>query len=160
MVNYQLGKIYKIVGNGKAYIGSTCERLLCQRLTNHKAKYKQYQMGIGGNMTSFQCLSDPKHYIELLELYPCCSKDELHKCERKWIEQLDCINKVIPGRTKKEYRKEYYETNKDAYKEYYETHKEQKKAYYETHYEDRKDKINEQRRLRRLKNKQIINQDL
>ena len=40
MVNYQLGKVYKIVGNGKIYVGSTCERLLCQRLSGHNRSYK------------------------------------------------------------------------------------------------------------------------
>ncbi len=113
MVNYQLGKVYKIVGNGKIYVGSTCKRLLCQRLAGHNGSYKQYQNGLGGNMTSFQCLSDPEHYIELLELYPCCSKDELDKCERKWIELLDCVNKNIPSRTRQEYSANYYIHNKE-----------------------------------------------
>jgi hypothetical protein len=125
MVNYQLGKIYKIVGNGKIYVGSTCERLLCRRLIGHNASYKQYQIGIGGNMSSFQCLSDPEHYIELLELYPCNSKDELHTCERKWIELLDCVNQRKPCRTETDC-KEYY---KEYYKEYKEYNKEKIKAY-------------------------------
>ena len=30
MVNYQLGKIYKIVGSGLVYIGSTCEPTLAR----------------------------------------------------------------------------------------------------------------------------------
>ena len=104
MVNYQLGKVYKIVGNGKIYVGSTCKRLLCQRLSGHNCVYKSYQKGKGNNVTSFQCLSDPDHYIELLELCPSDSKDELHKCERKWIEELECVNKCIVGRTLKEYK--------------------------------------------------------
>jgi hypothetical protein len=37
MVNYELAKIYKIVCNktGMVYIGSTCQRLLSQRLSGH-----------------------------------------------------------------------------------------------------------------------------
>ena len=75
MVNYQLGKVYKIIGNNKIYVGSTCKMLLCQRLAAHNANYKSYQKGKCNNTTSYQCLSDPNHYIELLELYPCYSND-------------------------------------------------------------------------------------
>ena len=37
MVNYQLGKIYKIVDldSNKCYVGSTCEPTLARRLANH-----------------------------------------------------------------------------------------------------------------------------
>ena len=44
MVNYQLGKIYKIVCNktGLIYVGSTCEPTLARRLVKHKADYNQY----------------------------------------------------------------------------------------------------------------------
>lgn len=44
MVNYQLGKIYKIVDNvtGKIYIGSTCEPTLARRLVKHRSDYKRY----------------------------------------------------------------------------------------------------------------------
>jgi len=144
MINYQLGKVYKIVGNDKIYIGSTCKRLLCQRLAGHNANYKSYQKGKGHYITSFQCISDSNHYIELLELCPCNSKDELHKCERKWIEQLVCVNKCLPCRT----QKEHYEVNKDKFqeqhKEYRETHKEQHKEYDRQRYLNNKDKIKEQ----------------
>ena len=38
MVNYSLGKIYKIVSDltDKIYIGSTCLEKLCMRLSKHK----------------------------------------------------------------------------------------------------------------------------
>ena len=38
MVNYQLGKIYKIVDNtnGNIYIGSTCEPTLARRLAKQR----------------------------------------------------------------------------------------------------------------------------
>lgn len=176
MINYQLGKIYKIVGNNKIYVGSTCERLLCQRLAGHNGAYKLYQKGLYRNVTSFQCLSDPYHYIELLELCPCDSKDELHKCERKWIEQLDCVNKIIPGRTHKQYLldnkdkikeqkkayieankeqineqlKAYREANKDKIKAYREANKEYQEAYYEIN----KDKIKEHKKAYREAHKQ------
>lgn len=140
MVNYQLGKIYKIVGNGKIYIGSTCERLLCQRLAGHKRNYNQHQSGTYGYMTSFQCITDPNHYIELLELCPCCSKDELHTIERTWIDKLECVNKVKPMRTENEC-KDYYENYKNANKE---KSNERMKKYYK----DNKQTINENKRIK------------
>lgn len=163
MVNYQLGKVYKIVGNGFIYVGSTCEKYLSNRLAGHNSKFKRFQEGTSNYLTSFKCLSDENHYIELLQLFPCGSKDELHACERKWIEQLDCVNKRIPTRTDKEYcednkekiaeyKKKYYQDNKEIIEEYYKQYNqdnkekiaEQKKQYWQ----DNKDKILEQRRIR------------
>ena len=43
MVNYQLGKIYKIVAGDLMYIGSTCEPTLSRRLTNHVCDYKSWK---------------------------------------------------------------------------------------------------------------------
>jgi hypothetical protein len=36
-INYQLGKVYKIVDNtnGQCYVGSTCEPILARRLASH-----------------------------------------------------------------------------------------------------------------------------
>lgn len=141
MVNYQLGKVYKIVGNGFIYVGSTTRPLLCQRLAGHNSKFRRFQEGTSHYITSFKCLSDENHYIELLELFPCNSKDELHSCERKWIEQLDCVNKMIPLRT----YKEYYIDNKEKLKEY-------KKQYQQ----DNKEKILEKKKQYRQDNHEII----
>ncbi len=124
MPDYQLGKIYKIVGNGKIYVGSTCERLLCQRLSGHNRAYRRHLNGNYGCCSAFQCITDKNHFIELLEICPCNSKDELHLCERKWIEKLDCVNKCIPIRTDEEAKQncaksslEYYHNTKEARKE-------------------------------------------
>ena len=44
MVNYQLGKIYKIVCNitDECYVGSTCQPTLAHRLTKHVSAYKRF----------------------------------------------------------------------------------------------------------------------
>jgi hypothetical protein len=39
--------------------------------------------------------------IELIEEFPCENKMELNKREGHYIRTLDCVNKVIPGRTQK-----------------------------------------------------------
>ena len=62
--------------------------------------------------------------IYLVELYPCKSREELEAREGYYIRNYNCVNKIIPGRTKKEYKndnkgiiarnkKEYYNDNKD-----------------------------------------------
>jgi len=142
-VDYSLGKVYKIVGNGKLYVGSTCERLLCQRLAGHRREYRFWLGGKGGNVTSFECMSDPECYIELLELCPCSSVDELHKCEGKWIRDLECVNRIVVGRT----RREYYEENKEAILE-------KTKAYCEAN----KELVSERRKAYREANKEAISE--
>jgi ribosomal protein S27AE len=44
----------------------------------------------------------------------------LTKKERYYIDSIDCINKIIPGRTDKE----YYSDNKEKIKQYYSDNKE------------------------------------
>ena len=116
MVNYQLGKIYKIIDNtnGNIYVGSTCEPNLARRLATHLTDYKRRELK-NNNVTSFQIFDNNDYNIVLLESYPCISKDELHARERFYIESLKCVNKRFPGRTPKEYR----EIHKEALTEYH-----------------------------------------
>jgi hypothetical protein len=51
----------------------------------------------------------------LIEEYPCSSKDAKNAREGHYIRELNCVNKVIPGRTGKQYN----EDNKEKRKEYY-----------------------------------------
>lgn len=152
VINYQLGKVYKIVGNGHVYVGSTCEKYLSNRLAGHNRDFRKFQKGyLKGALTSYKCLSDENHYIELLELFPCNSKDELHTCERKWIEQLDCVNKIIPNRTdmeKSEYHKQYNQNNRDKINE-------QKRKTDKIYRQNNRDKINERKRNWRKAKKAI-----
>ena len=146
MPDYSLGKIYKIVGNGKVYVGSTTRPLLSQRLAKHKSEYKGWVNGTASYVASYECVDDPDCYIELIELYPCSCVDELRKCEGKWIRELECVNRCVAGRTFKEYKKEWREANKEQIveqsKAYYEANKEEiaekQKAYYEANKEQRK----------------------
>lgn len=122
MNKYQRGKIYKIVCNqtNKCYIGSTCEPSLARRLSGHKLKYNIYLKTNTYYTTSFEILQNNNYDIVLIENYPCNSKNELHARERHWIETLECVNKVIPKRTRAEYRvatkehiKQYYQDNRE-----------------------------------------------
>ena len=124
MPDYSLGKIYKIVGNGKVYVGSTTRPLLSQRLAKHKSEYKCWINGKGHICSSVECITDPDCYIELLELCPCRCIDELMKCEGKWIRELECVNRNIAGQT----QKEYYEANKETILQKGKAYRESKKS--------------------------------
>lgn len=101
-MNLQLAKIYKVVNleEDKVYYGSTCDRLLCSRMSKHRSANRRFNREIGD-------LSKCK--IFLVEEYPCLTIEQLRKRERYYIENFPCINKNIPGRTKKE----YYKDNKE-----------------------------------------------
>ena len=143
-LKYKEGKIYKLINNEMpniVYYGSTIQPLK-HRLCQHKSP---------SNMTSSKVLFEYGNVeMILIENYPCNSKDELVKRERDYIKGKACINKVIPGRTDKEYyednkelimlqNKEYYEKNKDKRKAYKKANKEKialkKKEYYEANKE-------------------------
>jgi len=109
MVNYQNGKIYMIESiEGKCrYYGSTCEKL-SQRMTKHRYAYNHNK-----NKSSGKVMMYPDAKIYLVLKYPCKDKEELTAKEGEYIRQNECVNKQIPGRT----RKEYYEDNKEYLKE-------------------------------------------
>ena len=59
MVNYQLGKIYKIVCRitGEVYVGSTCETTLARRLAAHRNHCKDYyEKSRGSYVSSFNII--------------------------------------------------------------------------------------------------------
>ena len=91
MCDYSKGQIYKITcETGKIYIGSTVKKLN-QRLCEHKNK-------------SNNCVT--KHFInpkiELIELYPCKTKNELLWRERAWFDTTPCVNNNRPITTPEE----------------------------------------------------------
>jgi hypothetical protein len=127
MVKYSQGKIYKITGGGLTYIGSTTQTL-SQRLADHIIQKKMYAGGLKSKrMSSFQVLDSPDYAITLVEDVNCERKEQLLQRERHWIENTHCVNKVVPLRTEKE------------------------------RYQIDKDRINEKRRERYKKSKDIVN---
>ena len=141
MVNYELAKIYKIVCNitGLIYIGSTCKPILTRRLAKHRSDYKRFLNGYKLYLTSYEVLENNNYDIILIENVVCENKDALHSRERHYIESLECVNKVIPGRSDKE----YYIDNKDKIKEYIKINK---------------NMIAEKKKIYRDKNKVLINE--
>ena len=178
MPDYQKGKIYKIVdlGTDECYIGSTCESTLARRLADHVSKYKRYKEGKARNfkyITSFDILENDNYDIQLIENFPCESRDELHAREGHWIKKIDCVNKFIAGRTKKEYynnnketiiqkSKRYHVANKEKrteqQKQYREVNKETLSEYNKRYREENDDKIKQQKKKYYNDNKHIINE--
>ena len=129
---YARGKIYKIVGGGLTYYGSTCEKTLAMRMAKHRGGYKHYKSGNKNYLSSYKIFDICNDYdIVLVENCPCNSKDELHARERYYIENNECININIPNRTDAEYRID----NKDNILNYRDNNKtfiaSQKAKYYE-----------------------------
>jgi hypothetical protein len=168
MPDYNLGKIYRIVCNttGLVYYGSTTEKSLSSRLRGHRCGYKDYVDGKRRFITSFSVIENDNFNIELVENYPCTSKEELHRRERFYIENNDCVNKFIPTRTGPEYyqqvlkftRAENIESVKESNKrwrdknkeyiskknrDYKESHEEELKEYRQQYREEHKDEIKE-----------------
>ena len=113
-------KIYKMIDNtnDNVYIGSTCKTLK-ERLISHKCSYNRFLKGLYNNVKSFDIIKNNDYHIELLENCNIKTKQELFQRERYYIENNECLNKYIPGRTDKEYR----EANKDKIKIYYDVNK-------------------------------------
>jgi hypothetical protein len=160
MVDYSLGKIYKIIGNGLTYYGSTCQTTLSRRLSVHVGDYKNK---IKGHTSSYIIIEQGNYSIILVESFPCKTKDELHARERFYIENNKCLNNAIPFRTKeesdvrlKEYRKKHQDRCKEYNKEYRNTHKEYFKEYKKEFYLKNKDSIDEKTKIYRDENKESI----
>ena len=131
MVNYKNGKIYKIEAmngeDGDIYVGSTTKEYLSQRMDTHRSGYNFWKKTSKKYIASFSIFE--KYGIEncnifLLEIVKCDTKDELRAKEGIYIKSLSCVNKVIAGRSKKEYTENFKEKFELYHKEYREKNKE------------------------------------
>ena len=105
MVNYQNGKIYAIrcLTTNARYVGCTTKRLLCQRLAEHVAAYKHFTRGEGPFHASFQVLQRGNYIIELIEVFPCTSRNEL--VHRETFHNRDVPKVTAPEKPQQEYYK-------------------------------------------------------
>jgi hypothetical protein len=120
MPDYQKSKIYKLYSPSKKliYYGSTIETL-AQRLAKHKSQHKKYNNDNTKTfLTSFLVLECEDYKIELVEEYPCNNRQQLEKKEGEYIKNNECCNKIIVGRTDKEYREDNIDKIKEYNKEY------------------------------------------
>jgi hypothetical protein len=173
--NYQNAKIYKLYSyeNDDVYYGSTVEKL-SQRFSHHISDFKKYKEGKKNYITCFEILQLKSVMIELVELCPCNTKEELLQREGYYIRNNKCVNKFIPDRKQKEYKeqnnehikeyiKEWKEHNKEHIKtqseEYYQQNREQILKKKKQYYQQNKDKINKQQRDKRLLKKANANKE-
>jgi len=140
MPNYEDSKIYKIVNpeNNLVYYGHTTATLQ-HRFNEHKR-----HNGIG--TACHKLFISGTQNIELVEIYPCNKRSDIILRERFYIENNDCVNFVIPGRTKKEWIKDNREHVAEVSKKLYEKHKANGTTYYDRH-----------KKILLEKNKKIIN---
>lgn len=119
---YKRGKIYTIrcrYDDSLIYVGSTID-LLAKRMGAHRSAKDNRATSLSnivkGDWNNW--------YIELHEEYPCDNKAQLEKREGQVIREIATINKVVLGRTNKEYyqdnrekllekQKDYYKNNRD-----------------------------------------------
>ena len=120
MPDYKNGKIYKIEcqETNRIYIGSTCQPTVAGRLRGHVQCFQGYKKGKYSYMSSFAILETGNYKCLLVCNYPCDTKDELIAKEAEYIRQYrnddkyECVNKCMPGRTAKEFNREYRQTEK------------------------------------------------
>jgi hypothetical protein len=157
---YQSGKIYKVVDNAytSCYYGSTIEQL-SKRMAKHRRDYSLYKEGKKPMVSIYKLFDEfdvANCKIELVELYPCSSKEELTRQEGKYIKENYCVNKKVEGRT----LKEWYQDNRDAQlekaKEYYNSNTETVKARQLTWRENNRATLNDKAKAYREEKKDII----
>jgi len=130
--NYQQGKVYKMVMGDLIYIGSTCQKYLCQRLAQHTKSYNYWFKNKDTQkkvcyMSSYELYKTGKPIITLLENCPCNSKDELLACEYKHINnsivsigEWKNFPHMVGGFNRKEYKAQHRNAYKASYRKAYE----------------------------------------
>ena len=147
MPDYQKGKIYKIWDSGynECYIGSTCQEL-SQRMAGHRRNYDKYKKGMSDGSTSsflFDEYGVENCKIELLEVFPCTCRTELHAREGFFQRRDECINRYIAGRN----RNQWVDDNKEKIREYH-------KCYYINNQEKLKERATNNREINKEKYQQ------
>lgn len=138
----EIFKIYKIVDNtnGKIYIGLTI-RTLKERLNQHKHSL---------DCVSRDIIKNGDYKIELIE------ETEDKSRERYWIENTECINVMIPGRTGKEYREDTKEQWSPYYQNYRETHRDENIIYQREYREKNREELLAKKKEYRDNNKEKV----
>ena len=150
MVNYENGKIYKIVGDtGITYYGSTTLSL----------KLRMYQHRYYKDTSAYpEIISQMDCEIILVENYPCESKKELEDREVKYIRENPCVNHVIPGRTLKEWREDNRESLKVKAKKYNAENREEIRANHKRYYQDNREDRRAYTKKYNAENREEINE--
>jgi hypothetical protein len=117
-------------------------------MAEHRSEYKRWKDGKCIRCTSFKLIEMEGAYIELIEEFPCDTKEQLNRREGELIRTTaNCINKKIAGRTRNEWDNENRDIVNGWHRKYYETNIEKIKERRRKYYEANKEAINERRRV-------------
>ena len=156
MRDYSQGKIYKIYINDLVYIGSRAQPRLSMRFGQHKNNYNQWVKNGKKYTASFELFKVGNPTIELIELFPCGSKDELNAREGYHQRATNCVNKNIAGRS----HTEYYETNRqqliEGMRAHYDANRQQLCEWQKVYYKANRQQIGERMRVYREANRQQL----
>jgi hypothetical protein len=164
-VDYQKSLIYKIEHLNKpelCYVGSTSNfvkrkynhKQCCNDENNNTLKYRT--MRENGGWEAFKMV--------VIKEYPCNTKIELdieeEKCRKELQANLNTNRCHITEEERKEYQKDYRETNRETIlenqKNHYKTNREERIEYQKNHYEANKEIILENQKKYRELNKETI----
>ena len=90
--------------------------------------------------------------IELIEEYPCQTKQQLREREGEWIKNIGTLNETISGRTAKTSCEENREVFLERSKQWREENMEKKKEYNKNYRDNHKEKAQEYNKQYRTKN--------
>eukprot|EP00438_Fugacium_kawagutii_P017839 Skav201728 [mRNA] locus=scaffold311:672189:672737:- [translate_table: standard] len=141
-------------------------------MARHRKKYKQHSSGKDEGRTANKLFDEfglENCKIELVEEYPCNSLMELRRREGFHIQNHDCVNTRIAGRTDQEYREQnrekkneqnriYRLNNPDKVKAFRDRvdNKERRAKYNQDYYRQHADRINEKGKENRKNNLEMM----
>jgi hypothetical protein len=134
-------KIYKITGSGLTYYGSTSAPL-GTRKSQHNYDYNAYLKGKARYISVYDIIEKGEYKMEIVE--DNIEKDQLLIREGFYIQNNECVNKRVAGRTSAQ----YYKDNEEKMKSYKSGWSKDNRERLKEKYHDNKDKINELRRQR------------
>ena len=149
--------IYQIYDHldGLRYIGSTTKDVK-HRLKKHESNYRAYKCDTYPFVTSFHVLCNGDYDISIVETVEVSSIKELRQIEGRHIKAFNCVNKMVAGRTNKEYHQQNKESIHVKQKQYREFHKDVIQTRGKYYYELNKKLIREKQNNYRLENKDKI----
>lgn len=90
-----IGFIYKIHNKKLSYYGSTSKDINA-RLKKHVYNYKYHKQGKYNYVSSFDIIKTGEYQVSLVETVEYKNKDQLEKREAYFINNFDCVNKIVP----------------------------------------------------------------
>lgn len=134
--NYANGKVYVVRNedNDKVYVGSTTQTL-SKRMAEHRRGINKTDRQHFKIYIAMKDIGVDKFYIELIENFPCDTKEQLTQREGHWIRHHDSFKNGYNGRVEGRNTQEWYAENREKLNE--------KKHEYN---ENNKERMNEKRR--------------